>query len=281
MRNERLFIIVVVFVLAVLAVSLQSFYSEKLPEWAEGFAYDAAEIYPIYVGDDGSAFVAATFGGEPLALMFDTSEPTGLTIADTLAAQMGLQMVDQEMESESSGEIHYRIPAFTAFGKQWKDQVGVPASEKIYNGSIGPRYMNGTRFTLDYGQQLLAVSGSPLPENLLGQNVVPMEHSDTSLLPVVRGWVGDQPVLIELDTGIRQTVIDMLLARKMGLEPGDNLYIPYVTIGSYTFEVQSAASDLLPVSDDLRRIRLGSDVLSHMILTVDYLSGTVAIKPIP
>jgi hypothetical protein len=280
MRNERLSILIVLFLLAVLVVSLQGCYSEAMPDWAEGFAYDSTEIYPIYVGEDGSAFVAAYFGGEPLALLFNTSEPAGLSITNNLVMQMGLQEMEQEGEIGNSQDVRYRIPAFTAFGRQWEDQVVRPASEKIYNGSIGPQYMNGRRFTLDYGQQLLAVSKSPMPENLLNENVVPMEHSDESLLPVVRGWIGDQPVLIELDTGSSQTIIDMLLVRKLGLEPGDTIYLPAVTIGSYTFEVESAASELLPVKADLRRIRLGTDVLSQMILTVDYISETVAVKPI-
>jgi hypothetical protein len=280
MRKERIPFIVVLFLLAVTVITLQGCYSEAMPEWAEGFAYDSTEIYPIYVGEDGSAFVAATFGGEPLALMFDTSQSSGLLMTDNLVAQMGLQVMEQDSDDEDDLGVRYRLPSFTAFGRQWEDQVVQPASEQTYNGSIGPQFINGSRFTLDYGKQLLAVSESPLPENLIGENVVPMEHSDHSMLPVVRGWVNDEEVLIELDTGSRQTVIDMFLARKLGLDPDDTMHIPEVIIGTYTFEVKSAASGLLPVSDDLRRIRLGSDVLSHMILTVDYISESVAIKPI-
>jgi hypothetical protein len=279
MRTERLTIFFIVLVLALLAFALQGCFSETLPDWAEGYEYDSKEIFPIYVGDDGSAYVSATFGGEPLALLFNTSGD-GLSITGNVVEQMGLQVVDDEMGNENGVDVHYRVPAFTAFGRLWKDQVVVPASETRYNGSIGPQFMNGSRFTLDYGHQLMAVSESPLPEHLLGEDTIAMELSDESLLPVVKGWLFDEPVLLELDTGSSQTVIDTLLARKIGLEiEEDGVSTAVVRLGAYTFSIESATVQLLPITGDLRRVRLGSDVLSQMLITVDYLSGTVAIQP--
>jgi hypothetical protein len=278
MRTERLLIFIIVIVLALMVITFQGCYSETLPDWAEGFEYKSNEIFPIYVSADGSAFVSATFGGEPVALLFNTGEPVGLSMTDKLVRQMGLEMLD----SDPSDEIRYTIPAFTAFGHLWKDQEVVPASITSYNGSIGPQLMNGQRFTLDYGKQLMAVSESPLPEDLPGENVVPLVHIDDSLLPVVQGLANGEPVLIELDTGSSRTIVDMMLARKLGLQGGENGYqVSEVSIGFYKFEIKAADAAPLPITKDLRRIRLGTDVLSQMILTVDYLSGTVAIKPVP
>jgi hypothetical protein len=279
MRTERLTIIIVLCVLVALAASVPGCIPERLPDWAEGFEYEPAEIYPIYVDKDGSAFVSATFGGEPLALLFDTSLDTGLSITGKLVEQMGLLAIEGQQDSQQIDEIRYRLPAFTAFGRQWKDQVVVPMSETRYNGSIGPQYLNGSRWTLDYGHQLLAVSGSPLPEGV-NTSTIPLEFNDESLMPVVRGRLNDEPVMLELDTGSSHTTIDMLLARKIGFQAeGEEETTVQITIAAHTFQVEAAAIGLLPITGELHRVRLGADVLSQMVLTVDYKSGTVAIQP--
>jgi hypothetical protein len=279
MRTERLTIIIVLFVLVALAASVPGCIPERLPEWAEGFEYDAAEIYPIYVDKDGSAFVSATFGGEPLALLFDTSLEAGLSITGNLVEQMGLLALEDEHDNYDIDELLYRLPAFTAFGRQWRDQVVVPMSDTRYNGSIGPQYLNGSRWTLDYDHQVLAVSGSPLPEGL-NTSTIPLEFNDESLMPVVRGRLNGEPVLLELDTGSSHTTIDLLLARKIGvLTEDEEGAAVQITIAAHTFQVEAASVGLLPITGELHRVRLGADVLSQMVLTVDYKSGTVAIQP--
>ncbi len=75
-------------------------------------------------------------------------------------------------------------------------------SHEILPGLVGPGMIPGSRFTMDYGGGVLAVDGGRGPEVVPGFVSLPLVRSARHpRLILVQGRVGEQNVLIEIDTG--------------------------------------------------------------------------------
>jgi len=100
---------------------------------------------------------------------------------------------------------------------------------------------------------------------------------------VVKGKVNGHEVLIQIDTGRTKTGIDARLADKLKLTKTDEGHvIDSILLGSYEFNVPNAEEvDLKALDKNFSEpvlISIGSDVISRMVLTVDYFKNQIIIS---
>jgi hypothetical protein len=197
-------------------------------------------------------------------------------------------VVDSSTHYDSDGKVAatrdvFAIGELGAFGKTWRDQFAHEYDHAKIPALIGPMYLLGRRFTLDYRVGLMAISESALPK-IAGGTLLPMILSpDHEPLILVEGTVNGTATSVELDTGKSRTVVDPELISRMNLPDAPNGYrIDEIRLGQYRFSAPSAKKKgFTGISHGLEvpiGIGIGSDILSRMIVTVDYRERVVLLQ---
>lgn len=260
--------------------------SQQIPDWASSFGYDPAELHPISIELYGYPFVQVRVEGEELELPFDTGNMVGLQLAPAIIERLGLRRVGQWTSRNSDGSLVGEYGIYEA--REVAILGDEPESERVYElahpslpGLVGPQFLRGKRFTIDYASQLLAITDRPSPEGMPAMiQLVPSDRHPDLLL--VYGEVHGRQVLMQIDTGKSRSTIDPELARSLGLEANANgVAIEDLRFGPSTFAVPSAKlvnqRQIDPGLSDPILVGIGSDLLRHIILTVDRPAGRVGI----
>lgn len=257
-------------------------------EWQHALSYKPDELFPVSIGKYGLPYIKVWINGQEQTLVWDTGNMSGLLLSTRVAQELKLPVIAERKHYDSDGtEVGtykaYRVGQLRVFGKGW---AGEQAHEdrRDLDGLIGPRYVLGKRFTLDYKSNTIAISETPLPQETPTVLKLPMilstQHEG---LILVRGFVNGREVLIEIDTGKSRTVVDPFLANLLRLPKTATGYrIEEVTFGPYKFAVASAKEvSFKGISQTLPEpimLSVGSDILSQVILTVDYPQRVVVIS---
>jgi hypothetical protein len=253
---------------------------KELQGWREIFSYSPQEVFPIEVGTYGYPFIQARIRDLDLALAIDTGNMQGILISPKIAGKLKLETSGGIRRLDSAGNPvgtfkQFQIDQIQMLGKSWRNQSAMENNNTRLNGLIGPKYL-GSRFSLDYRLRVLAVSDSAIdPENISVQPLEMVRSERNPLLIIVRGQVGKRPVLIELDTGKSRSTLDPSLAAELGLPQTLGGYrLEDLRLGGLSFAVANAkAVDFSGISGDLEEpilVGAGSDILSKVVLTVDY-----------
>jgi hypothetical protein len=246
------------------------------------------EIHEISLDRFGQPVIPVTINGDIVFGTFDTGNMTGLSLSDSLATRLKLpvagdtQMLDSDGNPVSVSHM-YSIDNLNVFGNEF----GRVTATEEYRGAlaclVGPRFMLGGRVTIDYANHLLGFSKRKLNDIPEGAASIPLIQSPVHEgLVLVRGFVHGRKVLMELDTGKSRTVIDPSLAKSLDLEGvSHGVHIDSLLIGNNVFSVRSAKlaglSSLGQGLDDEVLVGVGSDILSKIVLTVDYANDRVLI----
>jgi hypothetical protein len=255
-------------------------------DWERVLGYSAGEIHAIEIGDFGYPYVPVEIGDDTVTLAFDTGNMVGVSVNEELFDRLGLATVETWDRVTSAGEpiATLRIGQSRRVSALGRDLGPVPIYElddARLPGLLGPRFLTGGRFTLDYVSRRIAVSDAALPDTLPGFRALPLVRSERHpALVLVRGTVEGRGVLMQLDTGKSRTVVNPTLAAELGLERGERgVRIARLGIGDLSFEVPSAKevdqSALDPELAEPILAGIGSDILSRFVWTVDYRSGTL------
>lgn len=262
---------------------------EDVVDWQKELEYEPSEIFSIKVGRYGYPYVQVIINGQELEMAFDTGNMSGLLMAPETVRQLSLSSIGESTHYDSSGEVIgtsrvFRVPELVVFGKVWaKEQAHEHVGSGLV-GLIGPRYVYGKRFTLDYKNKIIAVSESPSPRIEQENIIFPLFRSkDNTGMIVIRGEVNGYPVLIQIDTGKSRTCVDPVLVEKMNLPEAARGYrIDKIQLGPHSFKVTSAKKvSFRGISGDLPEpilLGIGSDILSQVVLSVDYLKQIVIIS---
>ena len=251
--------------------------------WQKSLSYQAEELHSISVGQYGFPYVKVAVNGRELDLVWDTGNLAGLLLSPKVIQGLDLSSAGEQTFYDSAGGVAgthpiYNIVQLKVFGDT-KSNERAYECQGDFNGLIGPRYVLGKRFTLDYKRKLIAVSGTPLPQKTKG--LLPMIPSPRHEgLILVHGLVNGQEVLVEIDTGKSRTVVDPALVSLLRLRKNANGYrIQEVKLGSRKFTIPSAKEvSFEGISKQLAvpiMLGIGSDVLSKVVLTVDYSQQVV------
>lgn len=259
------------------------------PEWLNTLDYHPGEVFPVTIGKFGFPYLKVRVEGRELEMFFDTANMSGLLIKPGHAEKLGLPVVASGPQYNSDGSVVgtyrvFNIHRLELLGKTWTDVRAHEDWRDDRDGFFGPRFVLGKRFTLDYGHRYLAVSESPLPDrDAAGVSLPMVPSSDNPGMIMVYGSVNGKRVLIQLDTGKSRTCVDRDLAAALKLPSIPHGYrIDAIELGPYSFSVRSAKEvSFMGLSEGLHDpilLGVGSDVLSGILLTVDYPDNTVYIR---
>lgn len=259
------------------------------PAWVAQLGYEQEMIFPVRHGPRGMPFVQVDIGPASYWLLFDTGNMVGLTLTTHLLDRLGLPELRRWNSLDADGRIidsyrSVRAPEVRVLGQRLVDHPIFEFSDSLLEGLVGPDLLPGTRFTLDYRAQLLAVASTALdalPPNFVELRLTPSARHPGLIL--AQGQVNGHLVLIEFDTGASRTNVDPALVRDLGLVAVANgVRIDSLALGSLRFSVPSArVNPKSGIDPDLQppiQLAIGSDILSQLLLTVDYASGRIVLR---
>jgi len=262
--------------------------STQLPAWVAALGYREAELIEVRTGPLGMPLVQVEVASTPRWLLFDTGDMVGVSLTTGELASQELPVDSTWRRLDSDGRVlgefrRLRSPSVRAFGRELGPLPVYEMDELVVPGLIGPDLLPGSRFTLDYRAGVLAVTDTPLDVPPQGFDVLRLVRSRRHprlILAYCR--IGNREVLTEFDTGKSRTVIAPDLARELGLVADERgVRIDSLGVGSATFAIPSAK--LVPLADIDRslpapiELSVGSDVMSELLITVDYATGRMLI----
>ena len=275
-------------IILIIAASILASCQQSKPTWIKSYAYEPDEIHPIEIGSNRFPFVAISLNDKTYKLLWDTGNMSRLAVTQDIAKSLDLEVVAKTRSYDSEGNFTgqssvYRLDRVKLFGQSWGPVDAVELEHPNLSGLVGPYFVQNKRFTLDYRNKLIAVSNKNLPEAAPGERIPLVKSPVHKLLVLIYTQINGHRVLTEIDTGKSRTVIDPTLADSLDLPQTDSGYaINSLKIGVNTFTVPSAKSKSFQgISEglpELIRLGVGSDILSQLLLTVDYNEGLVIVK---
>jgi predicted aspartyl protease len=258
------------------------------PTWVSQLGYRADEVFTARLGQRGMPFVEVTIAESTRLLLFDTGNMVGLTLATNVLDELNLAVLGRWDRLDSDGRVigtyrRVRAPRVRLLGRTLMDQTVFEFSDPELVGLVGPDALPGTRFTLDYRAEMLAVTNSPVEALPPGFTALPLTHSARHpRLILATGRINGRAVLMEFDTGASRTNIDPQLARELSLPLAPNgVRIDSLEIGPLVFAVPSAKvnpkSGIDPTLAPPIQVSVGSDILARIILTVDFARGQLLV----
>lgn len=251
------------------------------PEWRTVFGYPEQAVTRIEIRDFGFPFVPVEIAGDTVWAAFDTGNTVGLILQSEVFDELGLPCSDRWPSYDSGGNlissgcVAHGVET-SVFGAR-QDSVAI---YEFFNedlpGLVGPGSLPGTRFTLDYHRELMAVGGGDEIKEVPGFVALPLIRSSRHpRLILVYGSLGERKVLIEIDTGKSRTTIDRSLVEELDLgRSSSGVTVGEVRLGPRTLSISSAKvvstsgiSGGLPMPISLG---IGSDKLADFLFTVDF-----------
>lgn len=262
---------------------------ESILQWAGKYSFEPGEVFSLEIGALGFPYIKCEINGSSIVMLFDTGNISGVFLGREAAERFGLPKTGEVVRRDSSGNrvgsfAVYTAREMTVLGKKWSDVEILQRDEERFEGAVGPRFVMEGRFTIDYKNRLIGVSSSPLPEKEVDNN--DLAHLPNDRFPgmiVTRGSVNGHPILIQFDTGKSRSVIDPQLAGELNLPQDEQgAFIKEIKLGSLTFSVKSAkVLSLQGLSKGYTEpilLGIGSDILSQLVLSVDYQRNIVRIS---
>jgi hypothetical protein len=262
-------------------------------QWPGELGYERDQLYPLDISDLGCPFVDVEISGVKLPLMLDTGTARGLAIttaAPPIAHQAERRGEELNADGSHRGEsLRIRFESLSVLGETFKNVTGTLADWKLFssspfNGTIGLDYFLQRRITLDYRSRQVAVTGLLLPERLdpdryIVADLVQPPASQGHIL-YAHARVNGRESVVYLDTGYNVSFIDPAFSEgtvrieRPGKFPVFRRRVPLVLEGSEFLLDDLRESPIrrgdgfdLPVA-----LTLGSDILSHFIVTIDIRS---------
>ena len=258
--------------------------SHGASDWAKSFGYSPAEIHPIQIGDFGYPYVPVKIGDDTVVLPLDTGNMVGISVSGRLFDELELAPAGTYNRLNSAGRkvatLRVSRPQeVMALGTELAPQPIYELEHPALPGLLGPQFLAGRHFTLDYASRRIGIADGPLPEKIPGFRALPLVRSGRHpSLILVHGIIHGRRVLMELDTGKSRTVVHPGLAAALELEKRpDGVRVERLALGDLSFQVPSAKLvDQTAIDPDLPepiRVGVGSDILSKVVWTVDDASG--------
>ena len=214
---------------------------------------------------------------------------TGLFLSGDVIRRLGLPELGEVVTRDSGGnptgtKPTYAAASVTAFGYRFADREILQRNQRAIDGAIGPPYLTGLRYTLDYRSRWLGVTAKPADDPPPGAERLDLVSVDgLAGMIVVRGQVAGREVYIQVDTGKTRTCVDPEFAREAGLrKAADGYSIDSLELGSQRFAVPAAKGvGFGGISHGLDApilVAIGSDILKEIVLTVDVNQAAVFIQ---
>lgn len=262
---------------------------EAMIKWQERYNYNNNEVYNMNIDEYGLPHINVKVNNEDLSMIFDTGNLNGIMIELDKARQLRLTRIDSWDGSDYLEEASGKYSVFLAsrislFGKSWTNQRAYESKRDGYDGSIGPLYISKERVTLDYKNKFIGAGDSKYDFDKRDASIMQIVKSDKYRgLIVVKGKVNGYEALIQINTGKNNTSIDPRLIKQLNITSTNEGYvIDTITLGNYEFSVPNASNiNLKPLDDGFDKpvlLCVGSDILSRVVMTIDYKKNEVILN---
>ncbi len=259
-------------------------------DWKTNLQYDDGEVKPLYISPTGCPDIEVRLNDKPFHLGFDFGCSKGFQITTAVEEQANYTVLEETNTYHADGTIRgkvsrIKVDSLEVFGDRYEDQEGTLADWRIfsslpYEGLIGLEYFAGCRFTLDYRRQKLGLTRRPLPD-------IARESNDCLFIDLldppdyhrhgvyVLGQVNSVECVIHIDTGCSVTMVDPAVvtpAQRARVDGGTCSAELPVNLGGFAFAISGFRVDQIRHPSPHRypvRMGIGSDLLKHLVITVD------------
>lgn len=263
-------------------------------EWCKELGYQESEIHSLYISPFiGCPFIDADVSGIQTRLMFDTGTSRGFMITNQ-APSIPYSVVQHGEELNADGSYRgpsdsIHVDSINILGKRFKDVTGTLADWRMFSsapfeGTLGLDFFLDRRITLDYLTGNIAVSTKPLPDMANGERYLvldlvdgPEQHGHNLY---ARAVVNGRKAIVYFDTGYSHSWIDPGFANHLTATETTGRYrvlrqkVP-VELAGQTILLSDVREDSIrrgPGFDFPVALALGSDFLTHFIVTIDLRS---------
>lgn len=281
------------FILIPIVMSITGCMTTATPGWVAELGYRSDELHPLKVGRLGFPMIQVQINDIPFDLVLDTGNMIGLSVTRRVAEKLQLPKTGAVQSLDSAGTVVGTLAVYEAdscevFSRRWTGQriFERPTSQThglvVGDGLIGPEQLLGRRVTFDYRNRLLGVSDRPTPPDAEGDRLELVPSKGLEGMIIVAGAVNGRDVLVQLDTGKSRTVVDPILVESAGLvETSRGYRIDVLRLGSCVLHIDNAKKASLKSlgqgTPEPVTVGIGSDTLSQLVWTVDYLKGVMLI----
>lgn len=263
--------------------------NEAIQRWQERYNYSSKEVYTMEIDEYGLPHINIKINNEELSMVFDTGNLKGMYIELDKARQLRLPRIDNwdgsDYQEDASGKYSvFHASSINAFGKTWTNQRIYELKQDRYDGSIGPFFITKERFTLDYKNRLIGAGSSKNNIDKRNSSILQIIKSNKYKdIIVVKGKINGYEGLIQINTGKSNTSIDSRLVNELNLTSTNQGYvIDSITLGNYEFSVPNASEINLKALDngfdEPVLLCVGSDILSRVVITIDYKTNEVILN---
>jgi len=259
-------------------------------QWFQDLGYEKTQLYPLTTTAFGCPLVEVNVSGVKVSLMLDTGTARGFVVTNS-APSIPHTVEEREEELNADGShrgesIRVHVESMSLLGEDFKNVTGSLSdwrmfSSEPFDGLVGLDFFTNRRLTLDYQSGKVGVTPLPLPEKLdpkryLSADLVEPPKSQGHIL-YARAKVNGRDAIVYLDTGYNVSFIAPGFTEGTGRveRPGKfKIFREGVSLelGGHRFilnelresPIERGMGFDLPVA-----LLLGSDVLSHFIVTID------------
>lgn len=259
-------------------------------QWFRDLGYQKTQLYPLTTSASGCPLVEVNASGVKLTLMLDTGTARGFVVtnsAPSIPHHVEKRIEELNADGSHRGEsLRIRVESMSILGEDFRDVTGTLSdwrmfSSEPFDGTVGLDFFTNRRLTLDYKSGQVGVTSSPLPEQLdreryLSADLAEPPESQGHIL-YARAKVNGRDAIVYFDTGYNVSfVAPAFTAGTARIErPGKfKIFREGVSLelGGHGFildelresPIERGMGFDLPVA-----LVLGSDILSHFIVTID------------
>ncbi len=263
----------------------------SFPQWSQDLGLQKTELYPLDLDATGCPLIDVDVSGVKVPLMLDFGTARGFIITNS-APSVPHHVWERSEELNADGShrgesLHVTVETASVLGKVFKDVSGTLADWQVFggsapfNGTVGLEFFLDRRLTLDYRSRKVGATVSRLPEKLdrkryLSVDLIEPPKSQGHII-YVKARVNKRDAIIYIDTGYNVSFIDPEFVEGLARveRPGKfkvfREQVP-MELGGHRFildelresPIRRGAGFELPVA-----LTLGSDVLSHFVVTID------------
>lgn len=262
--------------------------------WGKINHYRIDETIPIKMDRHNFPLVPGKINAKDVDVFFDTGNFFGLLIGPGLVQTLKLKPSGSERKNYASDGTYrysqkgYRVESLSVFRTTYKNIEMFEMTDDTFEASVGVRALGEERFTLDYKNHLMGISSRPFDRTGIEIDEFPLIWNDRlSGMIVIRGHVNGIETLFQIDTGKSRTTIDEDLIARAGLKENNTSFlkgykVDRIILGTKSFSVECAkVANFKAISDGYPEpilVGIGADILSRIVLTVDYSQKKVFIK---
>jgi len=272
------------------AVRSSTLAASSSSQWSKDLGYQKTQISPLTTTAFGCPVVVVNASGVKISLMLDTGTARGFVLtnsAPSIPHHREERIEELNADGSHRGEsVRISVESMSVLGEDFRNVIGSLSdwgmfSSEPFDGTVGLDFFLDRRLTLDYRSGQVGVTSLPLPEKLdpkryLSTDLVEPPGSQGHIL-YTKAKVNGRDAIVYFDTGYNVSFITPSFAEGTARVERPGKFKVFregvpVELGSQRFildELRESSIDRGTGFDLPVALVLGSDVLSHFIVTID------------